>query len=117
MGLRMLMTRFAVPAAAKHTLMTADLSGLEPAHLTAVAAPGSAETPKLLWGALIIAALDGLSPRELARATEVGRVLDLSEAWVALMAHDAALFRHLQLKCDEDGIQLLVKTRIAALAL
>jgi hypothetical protein len=116
-GLRLLMRKYGLPPAVVDDVLAFDVERITPADVGELAEPRSRQACFMLSAMVGIAALDGLSDDELARAREVGIAFGLEPKLVALIVAEAKAGVYALLRGDRSMLDELREVRRAIYAL
>ncbi len=115
-GLRMLMRRYKLPDAVVSDVLEFDVDAITPQDIGELAGVRSRQACLMLSGMIGIAALDGLSDDELARAREVGAAFGLPGKLVAAIIAEAKASVYALLRGDASMLDELREVRRAIFA-
>jgi hypothetical protein len=115
-GLRLLMRKYGLPAAVVDDVLDFDVDRISPQDIGELADPGSRRACVMLSGMIGIAALDGLSDDELARARAVGVAFRLDAKLVAAIVAEAKASVYAVLRGDASMLDQLREVRQAIFA-
>jgi hypothetical protein len=115
-GLRLLMRKYGLPAPVVNDVLDFDVDGISPQDIGELADRGSRQACVMLSGMIGIAALDGLSDDELARARAVGVAFELDAKLVAAIVAEAKASVYAVLRGDASMLDQLREVRQAIFA-
>jgi hypothetical protein len=115
-GLRLLMRKYGLPAAIVADVLELDVDRLSPQDIGELAGRRSRQACIMLSGMVAIAALDGLSDDELARARAVGVAFGLEPRLVAAIVAEAKAAVYAILRADTSMLDSLREVRQAIFA-
>lgn len=115
-GLRLLMRKYGLPAAIVSHVLEFDVSRITPQDIGELADPRSRQAAIMLSGMVGIAALDGLSDDELARARAVGVAFGFDPRLVAAIVAEAKASVYAILRGDASMLDSLREVRQAIFA-
>ena len=115
-GLRMLMRKFGLPESIVSHVLEFDVDPITPEHIAELAGLRSREACFMLSGMVGIAALDGLSDDELARARAVGVAFGLPSKLVTAIVAEAKASVYALLRGDASMLDELREVRKAIFA-
>lgn len=117
-GLRMWLTRHAMPMPVQQYLLDVDVSGLGPGDLgPRLSVPDSPDARRLLWLVASLASFEGLRRSARARAEALGEQLGLPQDLVRVMIEEAQINVSALLRGDDPLLRRLAQLRGAIFAL